>query len=303
MRDILLAGLPVTERRINVAGVATNILEGGDGPPLLFLHGGIEVGGVYWAPLLPVLAKHHRVIVPDVPGLGESEPFSRPIDQAQFDRWFSILLDRICSPGAWPRGPHVVAHSLLGTFATSFAARHGDRLQGLTIYGAPGVGPYRMPLGLMFAAIMFDLRPSQSAQARFLRWVFIDPAVTQAQHPQWFAAFNAYCVERGKQPHVKRTMRALVKAGTQRLPVADLARIPVPTTLLWGRADRMVPIATAQAVAAELGWPLHVVEDAGHAPHLERPDAFLETLSDALAPGHGPGAHTPKLNFVLGGVS
>jgi 2-hydroxymuconate-semialdehyde hydrolase len=276
-RRMLLAGLPVTERRIEVAGVATNVLAGGDGPPLLLLHGGVEAGGAYWAPLLPVLVQRHRAIVPDVPGLGESEPFPDPINQAQFDRWFGALLDQL---GGEP--PLLVAHSLLGTFAASFASRHGERLKALTIYGAPGVGPYRMPLGLMFAAILFDLRPSLGSQERFLRWVFSDPAVTRAQHPQWFDAFDAYCVERGKQPHVKHTMRALVKAGTQRLPVADLARIRIPTTLLWGREDRMVPIATAAAAAAALGWPMHVVEDAGHAPHLERPDSFLATLHDAL---------------------
>lgn len=298
MRRTLLAGLPVTERRIAVAGVATNVLEGGDGPALLLLHGGIETGGAYWAPLLPALAQRCRVIVPDVPGLGESEPFADLVNQEQFDRWFAALLSTLCG-----EAPLVVAHSLLGTFAASFATRYGTRLKALTIYGAPGVGPYRMPLGLMFAAIMFALRPSLKSQARFLPWVFIDPDATHAQHPQWFDAFNAYCVERGKQPHVKRTMRALVKAGTQRLPVAELARITIPTSLLWGRQDRMAPIATAQAAAAELGWPLHVVENAGHAPHLEHPDAFLAALDQALplAQGLTPGINPPTSTLVPAG--
>ena len=286
MRHILLAGLPVTERRINIAGVVTSILEGGDGPPLLLLHGGIEIGGAYWAPIVPALAQRHRVIVPDVPGLGESEPFARPLDQAQFDRWFAALLDLLSEP------PLVVAHSLLGAFAARFASQHGRRLPGLVIYGAPGIAPYRMPLGLLFAAILFDLRPSLGTQARFLRWVFIDPGATQAEHPQWFEAFNAYCVARGRTPSVKRTMRALVNAGTKPVGAADLARIPVSTSLLWGEADRMVPLALAKTASARFGWPLHVVEDAGHAPHLERPDAFLATLNHALqrdvaAPG-GP---------------
>lgn len=278
MRHTLLAGLPVTERRIKLSGVATAVLEGGDGPPLLLLHGGVESGGAYWAPVVPALAQRHRVIVPDVPGLGESEPFATPIDQAQFDRWFRALLT--APPVGEP--PVVVAHSLLGAFAARFAARHGELLRGLVIYGAPGIGRYRMPLGLLFAAILFDLRPSLSAQQRFLRWVFIDPDATQAQHPQWFDAFNAYCVERGRQPHVKRTMRALVNVGMKQVPMADLERIAIPTSLLWGRADRMARVELAETAAAELGWPLHVIEDAGHAPHLERPDAFLATLNQAV---------------------
>ena len=72
----MLAGLPVTERRARLAGVSTALLEGGDGPPLVLLHGGIECGGAYWAPVITRLAEHHRVIVPDVPGLGESEPWT-----------------------------------------------------------------------------------------------------------------------------------------------------------------------------------------------------------------------------------
>lgn len=59
-----------------MAGVATSVLQAGQGPPLL-LHGGIECGGPYWAPVVSRLAERHLVVVPDVPGLGESEPVER----------------------------------------------------------------------------------------------------------------------------------------------------------------------------------------------------------------------------------
>ena len=51
----MLAGLPLTERRERLAGAATSILEGGDGPPLVLLHGGIECGGAVWAPVVAQL--------------------------------------------------------------------------------------------------------------------------------------------------------------------------------------------------------------------------------------------------------
>ena len=71
-------------------------------------------------------------------------------------------------------------------------------------------------------------------------------------------------------------MRQLVKAGTRRIPEDDLRRIEIPTTaLLWGRHDRMAPLRLAESASTTLGWPLHVIEDAGHVPHLEQPDAFL----------------------------
>lgn len=274
LRGVLLAGLSVLEHRVDVAGVSTTVLRTGDGPPLVLLHGGIEIGGAYWAPLIPALAQRYRVIVPDLPGLGESAPFpDGTIDQARFDRWFGELLERTCSTP-----PTVVAHSLLGSVAAAFAASNAHPLRALIIYGAPGVGPYRMPLGLALAAILFDLLPSRRSQDRFLRWAFLDPRATQQQHPAWFDAFNAYCVVRGRVPHVKRTMRQLIRLGTNRIPAALLSRINVPTVLLWGRHDRMVPLQTAQSASTAFAWPLRVIEGAGHVPHLEQPDAFVEAL-------------------------
>jgi 2-hydroxymuconate-semialdehyde hydrolase len=56
----------------------------------------------------------------------------------------------------------------------------------------------------------------------------------------------------------------------------------VPTSLLWGERDRFVPLALAQAASSRPGWPLHVIDDAGHAAHIEQPDAFTNMLDDVL---------------------
>ena len=136
----MLAGLPVTERRLDLAGTATAVVEAGDGPPLVLLHGGIECGGPIWAPVVARLAERHRVVVPDLPGLGESEPVDR-LDPATFAAWFSALLRMTCD-----QPPVLVAHSLGGSLAARFATEHGELLERLVVYGAPGVGRYRMPL-------------------------------------------------------------------------------------------------------------------------------------------------------------
>ena len=124
-RDRLLADLAVTERRVRLAGISTALLEGGDGPPLVLLHGGIECGGAYWAPAISSLLDSHRVVIPDVPGLGESEPVAR-LDQATFADWFAELLQATCT-----EKPALIAHSLLGTLAARFAAEHGDLLESI----------------------------------------------------------------------------------------------------------------------------------------------------------------------------
>lgn len=55
--------------------------------------------------------------------------------------------------------------------------------------------------------------------------------------------------------------------------------------LLWGRDDRMVPVHLAEMAAARLGWPLHVIDGAAHAPHIEQPEPFVAALLSAI---HAP---------------
>ena len=275
-RERVLAGLPLTERRERIGGAATSILEGGDGPPLVLLHGGIECGGAVWAPVVAQLAASHCLVIPDVPGLGESEPLAR-LDPPTFARWLAELIDL-----STPERPVLVAHSLLGSLAARFAADHGDRLERLVIYGTPGIGPYRMPLGLRVVAIRFAIRPSELNAERFERWAFFDLDEARSRATEWFRAFSDYTRARAGAPHVKRTMRQLIGSATKRIDDSELRRIPIATALLWGRHDRFVPLGLAEATSARLGWPLRVIDDAGHVPHIERPEAFLAALSSAL---------------------
>jgi 2-hydroxymuconate-semialdehyde hydrolase len=245
------------------------LLEAGDGPPLVLLHGGIECGGVYWAPVLARLGQHHRLIVPDVPGLGESDPVDR-LDSATFTDWMMELLRLRCA-----EPPILIAHSLLGTLAARFAANHGELLRQLVIYAAPGVGPYRMPIGLRVVAIRFALHPSEPNMERIERWAFADLDRVRRQDADWMHAFTTYTRGRASIPHVKRTMRQLVTTGTKQLR----EHIDVPTTMVWGAQDRFVPVELARAASARLGWSLQVIDDAGHVPHIEQPDAFLEVIT------------------------
>lgn len=275
-RARMLAGLPITERVLDVGGVETTVFEAGDGPSLVLVHGGIECGGAYWAPVIARLAERNRLVVPDVPGLGESAPVDR-LDDDTFADWFTGVLEQTHA-----EQPTLVAHSLLGGAAARFAARRSDLLRGLVVYGAPGVGPYRMPMRLRYVAVRFGIRPSPRNAERFDRFALLDLDANRRRDPEWFAAFDEYARSRATVSHVKRTMRRLISAYTKQIPDSELGRIAVPTTLLWGRHDRMVPLALAQGAAERLRWPLHLVDGAAHAPHMEQPDAFVETLSPII---------------------
>ena len=276
-RERMLAGVPLIERRAHVAGVSTTVLEGGNGPPLVLLHGGIECGGAYWAPVISRLAEAHALVVPDVPGLGESEPVA-DLDPEMFARWFGELIQETCDDR-----PTMIAHSLLGTLAARYAARNSDSLRRLVIYGTPGIGPYRMPLGLMIAAIRFDLRPTERNAERFERFAFFDLDGARQRDDGWLDAWSAYTRERAMVPHVKRAMRRLIKSCRKQVPEAELRRISVPTSLIWGSHDRFVPLSVGEWAAARFGWPLSVLEQAGHVPHIERPEVFLSALPADIA--------------------
>ena len=186
-----------------------------------------------------------------------------------FDRWFAELLRLMC-----PAAPVVVAHSLLGSFAVRFAVRHRALLQRLVVYAAPGVGPYRMPMGLRVVAVRFAVRPTARNAERFERFALLDLDATRRRDPEWYDAFSAYTTARAKDRHAKATMRQLIRAGTKQVPDAELRTIDVPTALLWGRDDRMAPLQLAEGASTRLRWPLYVVDGAAHVPHIEQPGSF-----------------------------
>jgi len=75
----------------------------------------------------------------------------------------------------------------------------------------------------------------------------------------------------------------LIKRGKKQVPEAELRRITVPTSLIWGSHDRFIPLTVAEWASARLGWPLRVIDEAGHVPHIERTEAFLNALPADIA--------------------
>ena len=274
----MLAGLPGRTRTIDVNGVSTAVIEvGGAGPGLVLLHGAIECGGAMWAPVLARLARHHRIVVPDVPGLGESAPFP-DFDARTFGEWLTGVVEL-----TELERPTVVAHSLIGTLAARLAASGNPAIERLVVYAAPGVGPYRMPRRLRYVAVRFAIRPSARNAERFDRFALLDLDATRERDPEWYDAFVAYTRSRAREPGTKKTMRRLIANEAKAIPEAELNRIGVPITLLWGRHDRMVPLAIGEAAASRHGWPLHVIDGAAHAPHIEQPDAFADALTSVVS--------------------
>jgi len=275
-RRRLLAGAPVTERRLDLAGVSTAVLEGGDGPPVVLLHGQGGWSGM-WMPVIADLVTTHRVVAPDLPGLGASEVPDGPPDAARVLAWLGELIQHTC-----PSPPALVGASLGASIAARFAIAHPDRLTRLVLIGAGSLARFRPAPGVALALIRFIARPGERTQDGLLRQVTVDPSRVRALLGERWEASQAYNLDRARTPSVRAANRRLLRElGTRTIPPQELARIAVPTSLIWGRHDRVMRLRIAEAASARYGWPLHVVEDAGHFS-LEQPQAFRAALRAAL---------------------
>ena len=137
MRERLLKDLPVTERQLDLAGVSTSLLEGGEGPPLVLLHG---QGGfaAMWGRVILHLTGSQRVVPPDLPGLGHSEVRAGTLDAPAMVAWLGELIEQTCA-----EPPILVGYSLGESFAAHFAIEHGDRLRGIVLVDSGSLGPFR----------------------------------------------------------------------------------------------------------------------------------------------------------------
>ncbi len=280
-RALLLRGLPVVERRLELAGISTPVLEGGNGPPLLLLHGPGEFGA-RWMRVIPGLAKAHRVVAPDLPGHGESGRPRGELDEGRVLDWLDELIRRSCDDP-----PILVGHILGGAIAARFAADRTDRIRGLVLVDSLGLAPFRPAPAFAFSLIRFILRPTEGTYEKFMRHCEYDAAGLAARMGEAWDALRVYSLDRARDPGVRAAMRTLMaRVGVPPIPPERLSRIDVPTTLVWGRHDRANRLRVAEAASTRFGWPLRVVEDAADDPPVEQPEAFLEALRGSIADIH-----------------
>ena len=100
------------------------------------------------------------------------------------------------------------------------------------------------------------------------------PGLQQQLGSLW-VPLMALALQGARSSEGKSAVRSLCHVRLRPIPDAELARIPVPTTLVWGRHDRQTP-RVAQRASERFGWPLHVIEDAADDPAFEKPAAVLE---------------------------
>jgi pimeloyl-ACP methyl ester carboxylesterase len=273
----LIEGLPVTQRRLDVNGVSTSLLEGGDGPPLVLVHG---QGGFaeIMAPLIRMTADRHRVIAPDLPGMGRSSVMSGMVSGPRVTEWLTELIAKTCD-----QVPVVLGASMGGSIALRLAVARGREVSKVILVDSGSLGPFRPPPSLLFALISLMRKPDRKSIARLQKQIFRDADRVRAAAGERLEVLEDYQIDRARQPSVNAANRTLLReVGTRPVSDDELRRLDVPVAMIWGRHDRVMPFRYAERASARYDWPLYPIEDAGHVPFVEQPAAFAQALGTAL---------------------
>jgi pimeloyl-ACP methyl ester carboxylesterase len=275
LRDKALEGLPVADRRVDAAGITTAVLEGGEGPPLVLLHGPGE-SGLHWRRVIPALVGTHRVVAPDLPGHGASGPLPEGAAARTVD-WLGDLIEETCDVP-----PTVVGSTLGGAVAARLAAHGCDRLRGLVLVDTLGLVAFAPDPRFGQALNAFLTHPDAGTNDDLWRVCAYDfERMRDAMGEAWETVL-AYHLDRIAAPATMPALGALMQEfALHAIPPEVLAQIDVPTTLVWGREDLATSLAAAEGTSERYGWPLHVIEQCADAPALEQPEALIEALETA----------------------
>jgi pimeloyl-ACP methyl ester carboxylesterase len=265
----LLKGLE--ERFCEVRGVRVRMFEGGDGPPVVLLHG---FGGAAWnftelAELLP----GRRLLIPDLPGHGKSDPLPAP-SIAGFADVVAGLLDEPAD---------VLGHSMGGVVALRLAARRPDRVRSLVLAAPAGISSSSRAAtitlglaGIVKPAKIAGRRVDRIARSRRLKKLVFGHLEVANAEALSEAAVHGFL--RGPALHTDTLGAGLALARDD--PRQSLDRVRVPALVLFGGRDKQVPLADGFEYARRLRAPLRVIADCGHLLIGERPDVCARAILD-----------------------
>jgi pimeloyl-ACP methyl ester carboxylesterase len=262
-----------------VKGIRMRYFVGGQGPPLLLVHG---LGGAAsnWTELAPLLAERHRLLVPDLPGHGGSTALPAVSGLEPFADRVAIVAER---EGMLPAP--VVGHSLGGMVVLRLALRRPADVSALVLAGAAGLSIGNV-WGRQLLSVLSTVRPGRLA-ARYRSWVMrsrllrrlvfgfvsvADPVALTNEAVEGFLA--------GQLLHTD------VDSAWQALraddPRQELEGVTCPVLVLWGAEDVQLPLQDAFEYTRRLRARLRVIPGCGHLLIGERPDACHRAIEDFL---------------------
>jgi pimeloyl-ACP methyl ester carboxylesterase len=267
--------------RVELPGAEVNYAEIGTGEPVLFVHG---LGGCWrnWLETLPHFGHTHRAIALDLPGFGDSPMPSWSIDMPAYGR----LIHDFCEKLGIDRVAALVGNSMGGFVATEAVIERPSRFAKLVLVSAAGIS---------FAEAQGR---RQEAQIRLF-----EAAVVSLAGPRttWLARPRGRQIAFGNVFHYPNRIRPELlreqidpgirspgfPAATRAITGYDtrhrLPEIEIPTMIVWGLKDRIVPVEAAAGYHRLIpNSRLELFERTGHVPQMERPSRFNQALDDFL---------------------
>lgn len=245
---------------IDVRGCKIHVRRFGKGPTLLYLHG---MRGLYGdPPFLQRLAERFEVVAPDHPGFGNSDDPEWLDTIGDLSYFYADFIDALKL-----RDVHLVGHSIGGWIALQLAVRSARHLRSLSLVSSAGIRVKGIP-----RADTFIVSTEELAELMFVDGKLATQFVEQESDPERFG-FN-----------FKNQVTSAKLTWQPRLCDPQLSkwlhRIDVPTFILWGDSDRIIPPQYADALhAAIAGSTVKILSQCGHIPTVEKPDEFVGAIA------------------------
>lgn len=242
----------------------------GDGPALVLLHGGAG-SWQHWVRTVPAFSPTHRLLAPDLPGLGESADPPAPPDMTTIAAIVAAGIDRLLGPQA---SYDLVGFSFGASVGGHIALLHGKRVRSLTLLGAGGLVRPRTPMTLERVRDKTGEALMQAHRTNLERSMIADPARVDAL---------ALAIQEWNARLSRLNTPALI---TLRPLAVSLPQLRIPVNAMWGERDQIAYYTLEDRIAAlrvlRPAIEPRIIPLAGHWAAYESPDAFNATLAELL---------------------
>ena len=270
----------ISVHSITVDGVKSKLLAAGKGPPLVLLHGDGDTPAS-WQWVFTALAREFRVLAPSLPGHADTDKRQENFTIAHMTSFMCSYLD-----GLELDRCIIAGNSLGGLLSIRLALTQPERFRGLVVVDSSGLGREIHPMlalmsmpwigELAIAVARSPLGPGQRAVARMMQMF----ARFDRAPADWLAEQRRIA----RVPGFLEASLAAVRAGVgpwgqTELVLEELDRLTMPTMVIWGANDLVVPAVHAvRARKCLRNGQLALIPQCGHLPHVERPSEFLSAV-------------------------